>query len=211
MMLLSISFDDMPQEDAQIADLMFKYDLEDNTVFYWPVMPQLVNEANHRSSLNYQQRYEISRFFEIGSHTLTHRLLTRIPFDEAKYEIVHSREELQTLYGQPIDKLAWPRGYTRPVLEAAAKEAGYASARGVLVGVLQDNPDELFNQHTTVHVGFDRKEYNGKTWFEYALDKLEEAKNVPNAVYSIFGHGWELAAYPKGFQLIEELIRLLPG
>ncbi|MEM4719335.1 MAG: polysaccharide deacetylase family protein [Candidatus Pacearchaeota archaeon] len=45
--------------------------------------------------LNWEEIEEISEFMEIGSHTLSHRDLTFLPFSEAKKEIEESKKILE--------------------------------------------------------------------------------------------------------------------
>lgn len=207
-MKISFSFDDATVEDIKIAELIKEYGLVENTVFFWPVMPTVSNSQKGRESLTQKQQMEIAKDFEIGSHTITHRLLTRIPLEEARTEIVESKKLLQAAFNQPIRQFSYPRGYANPEIQKIVQDAGYERARSTLVGYLHESENPFFEQ-TTVHAGYDRKEYGGKNWFEYAMHMLNLAKNTPNSVYSVFGHGYELAAYPNGFKLFEELIKEL--
>ena len=207
-MKIIISFDDASVQDLQIAELITKYGLEKNTVFYFPVMPTVVNEPKGRQSLSMEQQQYIAETFEIGSHTISHRLLTRIPLEDAKTEIIDSRKILQDKFNQNIDKFSYPRGYANPDLQKTVQDAGYLLARSTLVGYVHQSENPFFEQ-TTVHVGCDRKEYGGKTWYEYAISMLEIAKDIPNSIYSIFGHGYELNSYPRGMLQFKSLLELL--
>jgi peptidoglycan/xylan/chitin deacetylase (PgdA/CDA1 family) len=69
---------------------------------------------------------------EIGAHTLTHPILTRLPVDEARDEIVGSRQRLEEITGQPILSFAYPNGrphrdYAREHV-AIVREAGFELA-----------------------------------------------------------------------------------
>ena len=203
-----ISFDDASVQDLQIAELIIKYGLENNTVFYFPVMPTVVNEPKGRQSLSIEQQQYIAEKFEIGSHTISHRLLTRIPLEDAKTEIIDSRKILQDKFSQNIDKFSYPRGYANPDLQKTVQDAGYLSARSTLIGYIHESENPYFEQ-TTVHVGCDRKEYGGKTWYEYAVYMLEVAKDTPNSIFHCWGHGFELNSYPDGMTQFEKLLKTL--
>lgn len=205
---IKISFDDASTQDIQIAKLLKKYKLEKNTTFFFPVMPSIVNEPKGRVSLSESQSQEIAPEFEIGSHTITHQLLTRIPLDAAKREIFESRDILQKRYNQEINQFSYPRGYANPDLQKLVQQAGYKSARSTLVGYIHRSENPYFEQ-TTVHVGCDRKEYAGKNWLEYARYMLALAKKTPDSVYLLFGHGWELTNYPAGLEMFEQLLKEL--
>jgi peptidoglycan/xylan/chitin deacetylase (PgdA/CDA1 family) len=168
-------------------------------------MPNVSNEIKGRQSLSSAQMEYIAKDFEIGSHTISHRLLTRIPIDDARYEIVDSRKILQDKYSQKIESFSYPRGYANPDLQKIVQETGYTNARSTLVGYIHESENQFFEQ-TTVHAGNDRKEYGGKSWYEYALYMLDVAAETPNSVYHVWGHGWELANYPNGLAQFESLL-----
>jgi peptidoglycan/xylan/chitin deacetylase (PgdA/CDA1 family) len=71
---------------------------------------------NGYEPLSYNDALEIARRYEIGSHTITHRHLTKISFVEARHEILGSKLMLQRLYQKEITKFCPPRGYTTQVL-----------------------------------------------------------------------------------------------
>lgn len=204
-MHVKLSFDDATVQDIEIAELVAKYGFVKNTMFYFPVMPNVSNEIKGRRSLSPDQMQTIANNFEIGSHTISHRLLTRIPIGEAKSEIFDSRKILQEKYSQKIESFSYPRGYANPDLQKLVQDAGYTNARSTLVGYVHESENQFFEQ-TTVHAGNDRKEYGGKTWYEYALYMLDVAEKTPNSVYHVWGHGYELAAYPRGLLQLESLL-----
>lgn len=187
-MLIKASFDDGTVQDLRVAELMRKYDVE--TIFYWPVMPEAVNEAAGRISLTNKEMSEIAKDFEIGSHTITHPLLTRIPIEQARVEIEQSKTMLEEKFDQNIISFCYPRGYSNPAIQEAVVEAGYLNARSVLVGYVHQTENPFFEQ-TAVHVACNRKEYAGADWLEYALKLLDIAIKVPNSIYHFFGHSWE--------------------
>ncbi|HEX9639345.1 MAG TPA: glycosyltransferase [Acidobacteriota bacterium] len=65
---------------------------------------------------------------EIGSHSVTHPLLTQCGSDRLRLELEESRRQLQEVSGQPVDLFAYPTGdYDRRVAEAV-RAAGYRAA-----------------------------------------------------------------------------------
>lgn len=89
-----------------------------------------------------------------GVHTDTHEILTRLPFDEAKREIVVSKQKVETLLGERARFFAYPNGTKADHNEAIKQEVknqGFACAfmsGGGLIGSRFD-PFEL----TRVDVG----------------------------------------------------------
>jgi peptidoglycan/xylan/chitin deacetylase (PgdA/CDA1 family) len=68
----------------------------------------------------------------IGSHTITHAVLTGLPEDEALHELAASRAMLEAALGQPVQHLAYPNGPGDTNFDAItmrlAAQAGYRSA-----------------------------------------------------------------------------------
>lgn len=188
-MKIKASFDDATAQDVRVADLMRKYDIE--TVFYWPFYPERANELQGRTSLSEQQMKDIAEDFEIGSHTLTHPLLTRIKPELAYSEISNSREALSDRFDQNIISFCYPRGYSNPQIQQMVVEAGYLNARSTLVGYVHQSENPYFEQ-TAVHVSCARKEYAGLDWFDYALKLLAIAEKIPDSIFHFFGHSWEI-------------------
>ncbi len=65
---------------------------------------------------------------EIGSHGVTHTILTRIDHSRAVAEIHDSRRELARVLGKPPESFAYPNGESSPELAHAVRESGYARA-----------------------------------------------------------------------------------
>lgn len=199
-MKIIASFDDGSVEDLTLSSIMQKHDIP--TIFYFPAYPLKVNEPAGRTSLTSEERQKIASKHEIGSHTLTHPLLTRIDKGAAWQEICESRNRLREEFKQPIAAFCYPRGYANPDLEKMVEDAGYKHARGVTVGYLERSENPFYEQ-TTVHVGCDRKEYGGRGWYRYALDMIDQAQD--NSIYHLWGHGWEVAKDSHNFTLLDDL------
>lgn len=204
-MKIKASFDDGTIEDLKAANLMKKYGIE--TIFYWPAVPKYANENNDRTSLNDEQMAMLAADFEIGSHTISHPLLTRIPLNNAQTEIIESRKMLQEKFSQDINSFCYPRGYSNPDIQQAVIEAGYTNARSTLVGYVHESENPYFEQ-TAVHVACDRKEYAGLDWFDYATKLLNIARKVPDSVFHIWGHSWEIEKNNQWLALERFLVEL---
>ena len=77
----------------------------------------------------------------IGSHSLTHRSLTRIPKNQAREEIFRSRELLHRELGERITAFAYPFGTradfnaeTASLIKAAGYTCAFTSQHGHIVG-----------------------------------------------------------------------------
>ena len=82
---------------------------------------------------------------EIGGHTVSHPILTRVADDIALQEMQQSREFLQSLINEPVTGFAYPNGYPNrdyaKVHTELAKKAGYKYAVTTAVGVVGKGAD----------------------------------------------------------------------
>jgi peptidoglycan/xylan/chitin deacetylase (PgdA/CDA1 family) len=66
-----------------------------------------------------------------GSHTRTHRPLTRLPIAAVEDELRASRHDLEALLGEPVPTIAYPFNNQNRAIRQAARQAGYtAGVRG---------------------------------------------------------------------------------
>ena len=65
---------------------------------------------------------------EIGSHTLSHRNLKRLPEHEVEREVRESRSRLEERLGRPVHHFSFPKGRATRVAERCSRKAGYATA-----------------------------------------------------------------------------------
>lgn len=203
-MRVMASFDDGTVEDLRALDLLIRYEIP--AIFYFPVYSLVVNEQQGRNSLSPHQRRQVAKEFPIGSHTLTHPMLTRIPMKIAEHEIKVSKQMLEEEFGRPIESFCYPRGYANDELRGLVKEAGYKNARNTLVGNISDNQDPYWITPTVHICGKRRKEYEDTTWLDEAKRLLTEAVNEDESIYHLWGHSWEISKY-DGWHDFEELLK----
>ncbi len=65
---------------------------------------------------------------DIGSHTLTHPYLTRLPAERAREEISASRKKLEDLFSRPIEHFCYPYGDWNESVRDLVMGAGYKTA-----------------------------------------------------------------------------------
>lgn len=204
-----MSIDDGSKEDIKIAKLCLKYGVK--AVFYWPVDMYGLSIQKGWDSLNPKDEEWIAQNFEIGSHTISHRYLTKIPQAEAFEEVIESRDILRSKYHQDINKFCYPRGYANEDIIIAVKEAGYNYARSTHIGHI-GKPNNPFFASTAVHMGCPlRAEYIGSNWFDYGMKLLEKAKKLDSDgdfEYSAWCHGWEITRYNE-WENVEKFIKIL--
>ncbi len=96
---------------------------------------------------------------EVGSHTMTHGILSRVPPDRLAYEVGRSREILRDLTGCAVDLFCYPNG-KRPDMSEATREAlvkaGYAGATTTIRGRASGRSDPLALPRLNGNVGLAR-------------------------------------------------------
>lgn len=88
--------------------------------------------------LSWDQVREMRRNgIEFGGHTMNHPILTRVPLEKAKEEIVGSKARVEQELGEKILGFAYPNGLTgdfNAEIERTVAEAGYGAAFTLLNG-----------------------------------------------------------------------------
>jgi peptidoglycan/xylan/chitin deacetylase (PgdA/CDA1 family) len=112
----------------------------DNYTTAWPIMQKygftgvLYIVENYIGADKYMNADQIVEMYnagwEVGSHSVSHQDLTLIKPDRQRYEIVKSREKLQSLLGIPILTFAYPYGKEGDGVVDYVKFAGYIAGMG---------------------------------------------------------------------------------
>lgn len=175
-----LSVDDGCASDVRVAELAKKYDIE--TIFYWPVEWHSLAYEKGYQPLRFEDAYGIASEFEIGSHTITHRHLTKIPLLEAAYEIEASREMLKEMFDIEVNKFCPPRGYSNDILTEITLKL-YKSQR-------------LTKGEGLVHIHPNSGANGNIDWVIEA-----QALRDRNELKELWCHSWELDKYNQWDQL----------
>ena len=97
---------------------------------YWEVM----NE-------NQIKQIAENPLFTIGSHSYTHANLAKIPFEEAKFEILNGKEILESICKKSIFEFAFPFGTYNSELVSFCKEIGFNKVLLLDYNSVQDKKD----------------------------------------------------------------------
>ena len=201
------SFDDGSIYDLRMADMMSSYGID--TIFYIPVNWQRYLLSKGIEPLSPNDLKNIASNFKLGSHGVNHELLTKVSEDKQDKEILGSILYWQE-QGYEVTSFCYPRGYYNPEIKDKVIKAGYTNARTVKVGNLSV-PDDPYETETTVHVGYDREEYE-TDWLTYARNKVTEAihrhQEGEEVVYHFWGHSEELWRYQQ-FDRLGEFLKFL--
>ena len=92
-----------------------------------------------------QVREWLAAGHDIGSHTLTHPFLTKLPSAQAREEITASRKKLEDLFARPITHFCYPYGDWNESVRELVQAAGYKTActTDPGVNVASDSPFAL--------------------------------------------------------------------
>ena len=83
---------------------------------------------------------------DFGSHTVTHKVLSKVDVNTATEEIAYSKKKLERLLNQKVEFFAYPRGkrnHFNEQIKALVKESGYRAALTTENGEI-DNKSDLF-------------------------------------------------------------------
>jgi peptidoglycan/xylan/chitin deacetylase (PgdA/CDA1 family) len=125
--------------------------------------------------LTWEQIREMdSSVIEIGSHTVTHPILTRTGTDQLRYELSESRSRLESVLGRTVDLLGYPNGNHDESIQAEAARAGYKCAVTAEYGLnnAASNPLALKRIHTEPDLAHFVKNTSGFEQFRYRLTHL---------------------------------------
>ena len=78
---------------------------------------------------------------EVGSHTLDHPRLPALSNEDAEAQIRGSRDQLETLIGEPVSAFCYPYGAENPGLRELARRAGYSNATTTARGLARPDDD----------------------------------------------------------------------
>jgi len=131
---LAITFDDCYRDNLAAARVLAEYQLP--ACFFIPTgyVGTDLQFAWDRSlkkldNLTWDEvRAMASLGHEIGSHTVTHPDMARVPEEQARFELVESKKTLEAQLGRPVRWFAYPFGdrqHFRPERYALVQEAGY--------------------------------------------------------------------------------------
>jgi peptidoglycan/xylan/chitin deacetylase (PgdA/CDA1 family) len=108
---------------------------------------------------------------EIGSHTVTHPILTNVDGERLRRELNDSRSRLESILGRSVRLFCYPNGDSNSTVEQEARRAGYTCAVTTEEGLNgeRSNPLALMRIPTACHFARFAQSTSG---FEQVKDKL---------------------------------------
>jgi len=109
--------------------------VRNNVDSYWSTQKNIPSDigSDWYDGMSEDSIREIAKdpLFTIGSHTITHPLLTKCSKKELKKELIESKEYLEKLTQKPINYFAYPSGDYNENIMKQVQNAGYDAAFGI--------------------------------------------------------------------------------
>ncbi|MDP3763171.1 MAG: polysaccharide deacetylase family protein [bacterium] len=207
MLKVTTSWDDGDILDKHLSDLLLRYGLKGTFYISKNYRAQRISDQNIKN---------ISKYHEIGAHTITHPDLRACSSEQKRSEIKGSKQWLEELLGSEVKMFCYPKGFYNNSVVECVKEADFVGARTTELGALTNSNPFLIP--TTIQVyPFPFRRYLGKflqpykqrapalkalgvpilsmyswlnmskTVFDIALERGE--------VFHLWGHSWEIEKY----------------
>jgi hypothetical protein len=127
---ICLTFDDGCLTDLSVAaPLLLQQRL--SATFY-----VTVNHLGKRGYMTQTQVRELAKLgFEIGSHSMSHRHLNDLKFNDLKMELTDSKKQLEDITGHEVVHFSCPGGRTSELIEKIAREANYHSVATSRIGL----------------------------------------------------------------------------
>lgn len=198
-MIVTTSWDDGHVLDLRLAEMLDEAGV--SATFYLALENREIALRNRMPRDGVRQ---LSERFEIGSHSQTHAVLTRVPIDRARREMMDSKAALSDLTGKPVHTFCYPRGAHSQRLARAARDCGYLYARTVRdfeLGLPLDpwgagttleaaRPPLWRWPVTCARMGLDRPAVLSD-WGARAIALFDRAR-AEDGVFHLWGHSWVL-------------------
>ena len=98
-----------------------------------------------RVLLNWDEVREMAgKGVTFGSHSCSHRIMTRIPLSEVKAELIDSRKTMLEQGIKPVPVFCYPNGNFDRDIQELVRESRYLAAVGCEVGLERDRAGDLF-------------------------------------------------------------------
>jgi peptidoglycan-N-acetylglucosamine deacetylase len=185
--IVTTSWDDGHVLDLRLADMLA--DAGVAATFYIALENQ---EIPRRDRLPSGEIRKLAERFEIGSHSQTHAVLTRVPLAVARREMVDSKLSLQDLTGQSVDTFCYPRGAHNRRLAECARASGYTYAR--TIGAFELGiPRDLYRAAATLETARPGVQYWPTSGFKTYAAGVGSMKNLADwqsRAIALFDHAW---------------------
>ncbi|MCX6384141.1 MAG: polysaccharide deacetylase family protein [Actinobacteria bacterium] len=89
-----------------------------------------------RAMLTWPEIGQMSKYgLEFQSHSWGHTIMSNIPIDRAKFELIQSKHDIELHTGKPVIFIAWPHGASSDEVISLLPQVGYVGALNASGGV----------------------------------------------------------------------------
>ena len=226
MIFFTSSWDDGAIYDMKLSELLIKHN--HRATFYIPL-----NNIEKRSVITPSQIRELSKYFEIGAHTMNHIYLNTIPNEEAKWEIEQSKKELELITGNTVFGFCFPGGKFKQVHIDMVAQAGFHYARAAKMFYIKNTNSfilgttlQAYDHSKFIYYKNLLKNFNVKGFLEFNIDVFSNDRKWDNMLSSIvekqlandsdkkitiihlWGHSWEIEEHNQWLRL-ENFLKLI--
>jgi peptidoglycan/xylan/chitin deacetylase (PgdA/CDA1 family) len=203
---VTTSWDDGYEDDVRLARLLTNYNLKGT--FYVT--------KDYLKPLSPEKIIEISNNHEIGAHSLTHPILTRITLKEAEKEITGSKKYLEDILNTSVNMFCYPSGMYNEGIKQLVKKSGFIAARTCKTGNFEFPPDR-HEWQISLHLSngsplmtsrmMVKNRLPLKTFFDWELRAkfLFDVALNSGGIFHIWGHSWEFKE-KKEWEKLERVI-----
>ena len=194
------SWDDADLKTRKLVHLLEKYNLE--ATFFVPYAPKGIKRISDDELKTLAQR------FEIGSHSVSHSILTQLSRKQIECEVRESKRMLEKIVEKRITCFCYPGGFYDDVVIEEVKCAGYIAARTTEIytnriflsplkigTTLQARRQTKFTRSLLNLLKLGTPLSITKMWFDkwsaFAIF-LFEVTTSKGGVYHLWGHAWEI-------------------
>jgi len=219
--IVTTSWDDGHPLDLRLAGMLSRYGVKGT--FY------VATENRQKPVMRASELREISRSFEIGAHSLSHRKLRGLSRKTLQQEIRGGKAALEEILGRPVRMFCYPWGRHSRQVRFEVGRAGFVGARTTRQFCLRCKNDPL--QMPTTMQAFPHPawryvrhcsrtaNWHGMVNFwragptasmaHRACDLFHRARQE-GGVWHLWGHSWELDAFNLWAD-VEAILRVVGG
>ena len=221
--VITTSWDDGHPLDLRVAGVLARHGL--HGTFYVPLLPvgQRILDKTAMQEL-------LGMGMEIGSHTVSHAVLTKLSDSEVDRELGNSRRKLEDLLGVAVTSFSYPKGKFSTRITRRAKLAGYRLCRTTVdfrTGIHFDPVRMPVSLHLFPHSGFAHHRhvlryrnwrglwnwhgrFRGITDVEKLASCMVEGILKRGGIFHLWGHSWEIEEQ-RLWPMFDRLAAMLGG
>jgi hypothetical protein len=221
--VITTSWDDGHPLDLRVAAILARYGLRGT--FYVPLLP-VAGRVLGRTEM--QELLDMG--MEIGSHTVSHPVLTKLPDGDVDREMGNSRRKLEDLLGVAVTSFCYPQGRFSRRIVRRARLAGYRLCRTTVdfrTGVQFDPQRMPVSLHLFPHSSLAhyrhvlrcrnwrglwnwQSRFGSTTNVERLASHMLDGILEHGGIFHLWGHSWEMEELGL-WPLLERLGLLLGG